>query len=285
MICDAADTPAADGLRGQLIAAGAEECATDATVLLLLTNRTRLDWLREHVANLPASLITVVATGIGLRDEVSELWRRQWIDARRWQPTGPPLPVRRTTPISGSGVPLLPEALTQPIRPPAVNQAYHLATSLGVLLWVAGMAAHPTEPDAPATIEEALRLAWLLATLAASVAWLRASHRLVARDTTGDALLRSMGRLGPWVVILGLGNLGLYWVVAPEPVRAVLCVPIVLAVPIVLIRPHARLHFWFPASSRPAGEIALAPSRYWGHTVLVLLAHALVWIAVLNPDM
>jgi hypothetical protein len=83
---DPVDAPMAQRLREQLVAlGGAESPARGQNVMpvRLLTNRTRLAWMDSQREDVQAG-ITVVGTRIGLPPSLDWLWRRQWIDFRRW---------------------------------------------------------------------------------------------------------------------------------------------------------------------------------------------------------
>ena len=84
---DPVDEPMAQRLREQLLALGGSEAAAlgdKVTPVVLLTNRTRLIWIDTHTEEMRARGVTVVGTGIDLPPNLEWLWRRQWIDFRRW---------------------------------------------------------------------------------------------------------------------------------------------------------------------------------------------------------
>jgi hypothetical protein len=127
---DPADAPMAQRLGQQLAASGATEVAADAdgaTTVLLLTSRTRTAWLDQQTARLPEALLTVVGSAIRLPDSLERLWRRQWIDFRGWD-------LRRVD--REKALPQVPEAVTQPRFPGAVNRVHQMLCALGALLFV-----------------------------------------------------------------------------------------------------------------------------------------------------
>jgi hypothetical protein len=123
---DTPDTPAAGRLRQELISIGSEEAQsqeaqsddTEVTAVLLLTNRTRTLWLQQQADHLKGALLTVVASGISLPETCSWLWRREWIDFRRWNVNQPD---------STRGLPRVPEAVTAHAR--------YYGASLAVCIW------------------------------------------------------------------------------------------------------------------------------------------------------
>ena len=104
LLYDVEDTPAAARFRAELIRAGTVEVSSDATSVALLTNRTTTAWLNQHAELLQKGVVTVIGSAIGLPPSLHWLWRRQWIDLRRWDATR-----RRKNPV-----PAVPEGMTAP---------------------------------------------------------------------------------------------------------------------------------------------------------------------------
>jgi hypothetical protein len=140
LLHDGEDPVAADRLRAELLKAGAVEAdnkTIDSTALVLLTNRTRTAWLEQHSVRLQKAVVTVVGTAISLPDSLRWLWRRQWIDFRRWD----------ARPKRKKPIPAVPEALTQLRIPAHVARTEHLLCTMGGLLFVLGGAIMPKNTE------------------------------------------------------------------------------------------------------------------------------------------
>ena len=74
-------------LRADLILAGATEAPSDGKCVILLTNRSTTAWLSQQAELLEKGVVTVIGSAIGLPKSLQWLWRRQWIDLRRWDAT------------------------------------------------------------------------------------------------------------------------------------------------------------------------------------------------------
>jgi hypothetical protein len=103
LLHDAEDAPAAAQLRSDLIGLGASESPAESTRVILLTNRSTAEWLSGQAALLEKGAVTVIGSAIGLPASLHWLWRRQWIDLRRWDATR-----RRKNPV-----PAVPEGMTR----------------------------------------------------------------------------------------------------------------------------------------------------------------------------
>ena len=126
LLHDAEDAPAAARFRAELIRAGTVEASIDATSVALLTNRTTTAWLSQHAELLQKSVVTVIGSAIGLPPSLHWLWRRQWIDLRRWDATR-----RRKNPV-----PAVPEGMTRLRIPAVVRLNEHLFCAMAGLLGV-----------------------------------------------------------------------------------------------------------------------------------------------------
>jgi hypothetical protein len=69
LLYDVEDSPAAARLRAELIRAGTAEGSSDATSVVLLTNRTTTAWLSQHAELLQKGAVTV----IGQRDRFTAI--------------------------------------------------------------------------------------------------------------------------------------------------------------------------------------------------------------------
>lgn len=74
---------------------------------------------------MPATLLTVVGTPIGLPATLERLWRRQWVDLRGWD-------LERVD--REKALPQVPEAVGQPRYPAAVNRVHQPLYALAALL-------------------------------------------------------------------------------------------------------------------------------------------------------
>jgi hypothetical protein len=127
--CDQADRPAAERLGGELRAMGARDTVpsgNESTVVLLLTGRTRIEWLTREIRQLPSDARVVVGTSIRLPEQLDWLWKHQWIDFRHWD----------VVRLARQKLPQIPEAVTGVRFPLAVRIIHHLMCSLIGLLIV-----------------------------------------------------------------------------------------------------------------------------------------------------
>lgn len=288
VICDKPDEPAGRELRRRLVAAGAQERedGTETTAVLLLTNRTRLTWLLDQVKTLPVSLVTFVGSGLDLREEFGELWKRQWVDARNWRVLRDHTALqKRDSSPSRISLPALPEALTRTILPSHVSRVHHVSVSLAMLSMFVAMAANPGGLDeAPRNVAEALRATLVSLSMVTALSWLGLSHQFVVRLISEHVFYDRIRVVGPFTLILGLINLALYWNAGGHPIRVAPCVAALLVAPVVLLRMRSRLTSWFPSVARESHDVSLAPAGAWRRTALVALIHMMLWASVLNPD-
>jgi len=157
--CDQADRPAAERLGVELRAMGAHDTAESgegSTVVLLLTGRTRIDWLTKEIRHLPPDVRLVVGTAIRLPEQLDWLWKHQWIDFRQWD-------VSR---LARQKLPQIPEAVTRVRFPFTVRVIHHLMCSfIGLLIVAVGLANPEGQESAAFEIVPALGvwvgLVWL----------------------------------------------------------------------------------------------------------------------------
>ncbi len=125
---DPIDEPFARRIQQELTARGGQrvDAADKSTrIVLVLSNRTHLAWLAALETELrDKDLVTVVVTAIGISPTLGWLWKRQWIDFRRWASADDskqqsPLPV--------------PEALDRARLPLRPALAHHLLCSMAGL--------------------------------------------------------------------------------------------------------------------------------------------------------
>ena len=126
LVHDDADAPTAEQLRGELIAGGGAE-ADDrrGTPVVLLTNRSRPDWLERQADLRDDELLTIVGTAVRTLPSLDWLWKRQVVDFRRWTAKPP----RHT---------LVPEAFARRRPPPAVRNAHRVLCAFGALAFATG---------------------------------------------------------------------------------------------------------------------------------------------------
>jgi hypothetical protein len=132
LVHDEADAPAVERLRTELARSGAVESpGGPATPVLLLTNRTRPDWLAGEAGLRTDDLLTVVGTAVGTLPSLDWLWKRQVTDFRRWT-SEPPTHA------------LVPEAFARRRLPPAVRRAQLVLCAFGALARSSAAGRRPT---------------------------------------------------------------------------------------------------------------------------------------------
>jgi hypothetical protein len=274
LLFDPADAPLALRLREQLLAQGATEPSTEGvgpTQVLLLTNRTQVDWLDAQMDRLRADCITVVGTGIGLPPKLDWLWRRQWIDFRTWN-IGRPEPAR--------ALPQVPDAVTQSRLPSRVARVHHLLCALAAVVFAFAGALMPDDRGS-----QDLSLPELMSILGFAVAawWALIAHRLVKRSRAAQRLFRDTGIA--WAVtaiVLGVDGYALVQRGFAAG-RVALVALFLVAAWIWLARQRAAMGFWLPQQDITAATKrgALAQYRDWS-TLGWWLLYAGVWMWVLG---
>jgi hypothetical protein len=273
MVYDTPDEPAATRLREELAGSGAVEAPGDAaetTSVILLTNRSRISWVDRLAGELPHSLVTVVGTGIRLPETLRWLWRRQWIDFRRWN-------LRQAE----GGLPGVPEALSRLRVPALVSRAHHLLCALGGLLFVIGSEVLPetTEETATMTLPEVVGTLSALLTLA----WGLLARRWLRRTVSQSAFYRWLVVCWASAVVLGIWDLSLLATGRPAQLGALPAALFLLAAPAWFWRRRAALRFWLPTdAARPKRGETLSPGRNW-RTLLLFFVYAFVWMVLLQP--
>jgi hypothetical protein len=168
LLHDVEDTPAAARFRAELIRAGTVE----ATSVALLTNRTTTAWLSQHAELLQKGVVTVIGSAIRLPPSLHWLWRRQWIDLRRWDATR-----RRKNPV-----PAVPEGMTRLRIPAVVRLNEHLFCAMAGLLGVLANVAFPPDSSKSETLTSRDWFGVLIAV--ACIFWIVAAWQLIHRRIT-----------------------------------------------------------------------------------------------------
>ena len=282
LIYDAADAPAADRLRDILTKAGAKEMPpvlpsviaglseAGPTAVLLLTNRTRTFWLNAQVNQARGTVFTVVASAIGLPDSLAWLWKREWIDFRRWD----------THQQHGEHkLPNLPEAVTTFHLPKPVLLAHHLMCAFGTLVYAA--AAAPISDEASKKFTPQSLILVLGAVL--GFAFALPAHRLVKRTISAAHFSRWILWGGICGVLIGLLGISVtvsthhqYWP------RAMPAAVFLAAAPAMLWRLRPQIAFWFPDPAVPEGMRGdcLTPGRS-RRTLLLYFLYVPLWALLL----
>jgi TIR domain len=277
LVHDANDMAAATRLKQELLRAGATEAVADAagaSAVLLLTNRTRTDWLDSQAQRLRGTVLTVVGTGIRLPDSLDWLWKRQWIDFRLW---------RAQVADHEAGLPQVPEALTLLRLPAPVNCAHHLICATSALLFIVGTAVIPqtTSQTEVLTLQEALGML----SFVGAMMWAVLARGLLRRRFS-ETKFFCYAAIG-FIATIGLGFWGLYDLAMTKQgfIRVLLPLLFLVASPMWLRYLRKDLGFWFPhpGSEGNKKSKSLAPGRNW-RTLLWLTIYALGWTAVLDPE-
>ena len=275
LIHDQPDAPAAARLRQELNSAGAIETPPDdpaTTAVLLLTNRTRTPWLNEQAGHLKGELLTVVATGISLPGTLDWLWRREWIDFRRWE-FGPPKWQR--------GLPGVPESVIHPKVPKPVKQSHHVLCAFGALLFVLAGTVMDSAPQGTVSLQQTARFA------AGVIGWLFVlpARGLVRRKISPTRYAQWIGPIAAVAVVSGLIALYFYVHVYRDWVRALPALAFLLAAPFLLRRLHPAVAFWFPLPD-PQKENSIArltPGRDW-QTFFLWVLYLFAWTSLLSKS-
>jgi hypothetical protein len=274
---DVPDTPAAGRLRQELISAGSEAARSDdaeATAVVVLTNRTRTLWLHQQADKLNGALLTVVASSISLPEALAWLWRREWIDFRRWDVSQPD---------STRGLPRVPEAVTSSRFPTPVRTAYHLMCALGALLLMIGGSLQPADSERSETLSAAAAVGVVSAII--GVFYALPARRFVRRQISSAQFARWTGPISVMAVASGLISLIYYCVINPDRwIHAVPCAAFLFIAAVLLWRLRPAVEFWLPlAGARPEKPKpdSLAPGRNW-HTLGWFVVYLFVWVAFLG---
>jgi hypothetical protein len=264
LLHDPIDGPAADRLRKELEQTGAKEATSDGTRIVLLTSRTRAEWLLHNAKQLPEKVMTIVGTSIHLPEQFDWLWRREWIDFRHWD-------VKRLD--HKKGLPAVPEAVTGTRFPQPVRMAHHLLCSMAALAMLLPPLADPNDSgQAPAVAILAL-LIWY-GTLA---------RRLLRRTISERAFYRA------WPVgilfVAGLAAWSFHMAMARgvSLIQAAPMAAFLAAWPVLWVSNKGELAFWFPSAVVPSlkGALSLSTRRNW-QTLLWISGYCLIWYLALG---
>ena len=272
LLYDSEDAPAAARLRGELIRVGAVEGSSDATSVVLLTNRTTIAWLSQHAELLHKGVVTVIGSAIGLPASLHWLWRRQWIDLRRWDATR-----RRKNPV-----PAVPEGMARLRIPAVVRLNEHLCCAMAGLL---GVLANVASPDSSKreTLTPRDWFGFLIAV--ACVFWIVAAWQLIHRRITQARYGRRIGILSWLTLMLTVGGLYFFASSGGNAWRTAPAVVFVLALPFLLRWQSSRLVFWFPAPPAPGTKSVsrLNAPRKWDALLWTFLYMGL-WMLLLGLE-
>ena len=209
------------------------------------------------------------------RGELEALWRRQWIDYRRW---------RAPRAEDADRLPGIPESLEGLRVPRPVAVVHALACAHGALLFALGGVSAPPEPVASETITAPEVLGGLTAACGLAVAV--AASRFLRRATTAR-------RAGRWLVAAALAGLALgvpcvLTLAARDGLGpGLVATAVALGVlPVLAWRRRASVRFWLPAAWPARADRAqrVGAPRNWRTTLAFTLA-ALVWMALVDPGL
>ncbi len=273
LVHDPVDAPMAQRLREQLTALGNREAAPAAASsirVLLLTNRTQLPFIEAHTARLQRDVLTVIGSGIDVAPVLDWLWRRQWVDFRRWD-------VRRGD--RARALPQVPEAVTQTRLPAPVARVHHVLCAVAALVFTVAGA---VSPDENAQSSDDLARQYLgVATFAVSVAWALIAHWMVKRSRTGAALLR----VGTGAAVATAVVLAIDMAVLPNEKFSLGGMAVAVALLAMgcawLLRARHAAEFWLPQEklTKALARSALGRYRDW-NTLLWVFAYAFVFMAI-----
>jgi hypothetical protein len=257
---DPVDEPFAQRIQQELVARGGQKVdAADASSrsVLVLSNRTHLAWVDALETELrDKELLTVVVTAIGVLPTLGWLWKRQWIDFRRWASADDsnqqsPLPV--------------PEALDRARLPLRPALAHHLLCSMAGL----GLVGANIVADAQQSDMDILGLLTGIST--ALVLWLAWSfvRRRVSQPRFNSWALMIWSAL----TLLCFVQFIRYFEIKGFSPRIVPAAIFLAVTPLVAARWRPGLGFWFPVASLRRGERKqlLTPSRSWWTLLLSFL--------------
>lgn len=264
LLHDPSDQPMAERLRRELESRGAVHVADreeGATTVLLLTGRCTMAWLDRDVRPRGASeFVTVVGSAIDVASGLEWLWKRQWIDLRRWS-------AKRAE--GESDLPGLPEAVTRARLPPAVARLHLLLGAFAALVGTVAVVLSSDSGD-EISVPQAIAPALFFAT-----AWL--AHRVARREISYDRLRRYLPACLVSAVLV-IAILGLFeggpdgsWTLAGLWAAA----GTVIAAWAYRTLPQVR--FWLPAiTGSQAKVLRLKPPANW-RTFGTVLAFMFLW--------
>jgi len=274
---DPFDAPTAAHVRDVLRTHGATD-VTDArgrvsdhtTTVLLLSNRTRLNWLQSHVAQDDSDLLVIAFTNIVLPARLEWLWRRQWLDFRRWQ-----------IDPSVSRLLTVPESLSRLRLPRAVTKVHHLLCLTAAAVFTCGGA---LTRDAPVPTDS-LNLSQVLAVFAASSMffWAVLARRVIGRLITASQFKRHLRIAAAVSLPLSAACLRIFVASGGSVPRAVVVGAFLAWTPLWIWRHRDQVTFWLPQASSDTewGKQTMAPKGGWRTLVLVGL-YTWLWTAIVT---
>ncbi len=268
---DMEDAPAAMRLRSDLLSLGAIESPGDGTCVILLTNRTRTEWLAQQAELLQKSAVRVIGSAIGLPESLHWLWRRQWIDLPRWNATR-----KQKNPV-----PAVPEGMTRLHLPSLGRVNEHFLCAIAGLLGVLANVAFPPETSKSDTFTP--RDAFGVVLAVACVFWVVAAWKLIHRTITQSLYQRWTSILSWLTALLAAGGFYLFVSLGKGTWRALPALLFVVALPFLLRWQTPLLAFWFPAPRGPGTKFPdrLNAPRKWDALLWTFLYMGL-WMVVLG---
>jgi uncharacterized membrane protein YvlD (DUF360 family) len=269
-LTDPVDEPFGQRIQQELTARGGQkiDAADESTrIVLVLSNRTHLAWLAALETELRyRDLVSVVVTAIGISPTLGWLWKRQWIDFRRWA-SAHDSKRQLTLPV--------PEALDRARLPLRPALAHHLLCSMAGL----GLVAANIVADAQQSDIDILGLFTGIST--ALLLWL--AWRLAGRRV-------SQSHFNSWVVVvwstltlLCFAQFIRYFEIKGFSPRIIPAAIFLAVAPFVAVRWRSSFEFWFPVASLGRGERKqlLTPSRSWW-TLLLSFFYGGAWMWLLG---
>ena len=269
LLHDAADGPAAKRMRKEMSALGAcetLELCSNNTKILLLTSRTRTQWLTDQMPKLTSNVLTIVGSRIGLPEQLDELWKREWIDFRHWD-------IQRLD--RKKGLLHVPEAVTGTRYPAVVRLFHQMLCSLAALAFCLLYLADPQFANGSSDQDSnPLMIIFFVVSVWCGVLAQRLLNRTISENGFGKAW---------WIGLAATAGLAI-WAFAQSPSdqvtwwRAILIAGFLMAFPYLLLARKDRLTFWFPTPAfSNAGKMArLAAGRQW-QTLVWVCVHVMVW--------
>lgn len=267
---DPVDEAFARRIQEELTARGGQkvDAAEESTrIVLVLSNRTHLAWLSALETELrDKDLITVVVTAIGISPTLAWLWKRQWIDFRRW--------ASADDSKRQSSLPV-PEALDRTRLPLRPALAHHLLCSMaGLGLVGANIVADAQQSD----LDTLGMLTGISTALLLWLAWRFAGRRV------------SQPRFNSWAVViwsaltlLCFAQFIRYLEIKGFSPRIIPAAIFLAVAPFVAVRWRPGVTFWFPVASlrRRERQKLLTPSRSWW-TLLLSFIYGGAWMWLLG---
>jgi hypothetical protein len=268
---DIADGPVAERFRKEMRALGAIEprAALEAeTSIVLLTSRTRSEWLAQQERGLPSNALLVVGSPIGLLDRFEHLWRREWMDFRQWDS-------RKIA--AKQAAPPVPEAVTRFRYPSDARLTHQILCFVAGLAFVTAYAINPSIKDSGQTNGDLPPSEWLA--FGVTLFMFVLAQRFLNRTISARAFARG------WRIALAAAALLTAWALGAtvarhdSPWALSLGFILLVAAPSLLLRLERGLAFWFPppGMAMAGKEERLKPGRNW-QTLLWVSLWLVFWL-------